>query len=74
MELCILQYADDTILFIKDDISSVVNLKLLLYLFESMSGLKMNFEKSEVLMVQSDDVKLQFYADLFNCQTGQWPI
>jgi hypothetical protein len=39
----ILQYADDTILFIKDDIECARNLKLLLYTFESMSGLKINF-------------------------------
>jgi hypothetical protein len=70
----ILQYADDTVLFIQDDVNSAINLKLLLYTFESMSGLKINFEKSEVLLIQSDDLKLQFYADLFNCQSGNWPI
>jgi hypothetical protein len=70
----ILQYVDDTILFIKDDLEGARNLKLLLYIFESMSGLKINFEKSEVLMVLSDDEKLQSYAELFNCQTGSWPI
>jgi hypothetical protein len=66
----ILQYADDTILFIKDDVECARNLKLLLYTFESMSGLKINFEKSEVLLIQDDDEKLLFYANLFNCQTG----
>jgi hypothetical protein len=39
-----------------------------------MSGLKINFEKSEVPMVLPDDEKLQSYADLLNCQTGSWPI
>jgi hypothetical protein len=39
-----------------------------------MSGLKINFEKSEVLLIQPDDLKLQFYAHLFNCQIGSWPI
>jgi hypothetical protein len=70
----ILQYADDTILFIQDDMESAKNLKLLLYIFESMSGLKINFEKSEVLLIQSDDAKLQSYTELFNCQPGSWPI
>jgi hypothetical protein len=56
----ILQYVDDTILFIQDDMESARNLKLLLYIFESMSGLKINFEKSEVLLVQSDDARLSF--------------
>jgi hypothetical protein len=70
----ILQYADDTILFIQDDMESARNLKLLLYIFESMSGLKINFEKSEVPLIQSDDAKLQTYTELFNCQPGSWPI
>jgi hypothetical protein len=50
-----LQYADDTVLFIQDDVDSAINLKLLLYTFESMSGLKINFEKSEVLLIHPDD-------------------
>jgi hypothetical protein len=70
----VLQYRDDTILFIKDDMESARNLKLLLYIFESMSGLIINFEKSEVLLIQPDDEKLQTYVDLFNCQVGAWPI
>ena len=47
----ILQYADDTVICFKHDIDKAVNLKLLLYLFELMSGLKINFLKSEVLCV-----------------------
>ena len=39
----ILQYADDTILCLKDDREQASNLKLLLYLYEAMSGLKINF-------------------------------
>jgi hypothetical protein len=33
------------------------NLKLLLYIFEATSGLKLKFEKSEVMMISVDDVK-----------------
>jgi hypothetical protein len=61
-------------MFIQDDTDSAINLKLVLYLFEAMSGLKINFEKSEVLLIQPDDEKLLFYAYLFNYQTGTWPI
>ena len=43
--VAILQYADDTILCIKDNIEQAVNLKLLLYLFELMYGLKIIFLK-----------------------------
>lgn len=41
----ILQYADDTIILMQDTVEEVRNMKLLLYLFEQMSGLKINFEK-----------------------------
>jgi hypothetical protein len=72
--VAMLQYADDTILLIQDDLQHAINLKLLLYIFESMSGLKINFEKSEVMLITEDDIKLNCFADLFNCQRGSWPI
>jgi hypothetical protein len=68
-----LQYADDTILLIQEDLQAI-NLKLLLYIFESMSGLKINFEKSEAVLILEDDTKLNYFADIFNCQRGSWPI
>jgi hypothetical protein len=50
------------------------NFKILLYLYEQMSGLKINFEKSEVMLVGGDDNIVIGYADLFNCQTGLFPM
>ena len=44
----ILQYADDTILFLEHDLEKAVNMKLILAYFEQLSGLKINFHKSEV--------------------------
>ena len=38
-----------------------------------MSGLKMNFEKSELMMIIEDNIEQQ-YAEMFNCQQGNWPI
>ena len=43
----ILQYADDTILFLEHDLEKAVNMKLILSIFEQLSGLKINFHKSE---------------------------
>ena len=45
--LSILQYADDTIIFIDHDLEQAKNLKLLLCAFEQLFGLKINFHKSE---------------------------
>ena len=46
--LSILQYADDTILFMDHDLEKVTNMKLILSAFEKLSGLKINFHKSEL--------------------------
>ena len=46
--LSILQYADDTIIFMENDREQAKNLKLLLCAFEQLSGLKINFHKSEL--------------------------
>ena len=53
------------------DPEKAVNIKLLLYLFEMMSGLKINFLKSEVFSVGGDNDITKFYADMFNCRVGE---
>jgi hypothetical protein len=60
----ILQYTDDTILLVQDDMEQIIHLKFLLYMFETMSGLKINFLKSEVMMVLHDDDKKVMYSDI----------
>ena len=44
----ILQYADDTIIFMEHDLAKARNMKLVLCLFEQLTGLKINFHKSEL--------------------------
>jgi hypothetical protein len=39
-----------------------------------MSGLKTNFEKSELFLVGGHNNIAQEYADVFNCQVGLFPI
>jgi hypothetical protein len=72
--LSILQYADDTIVCFKDDWEMARNTKILLYLYEMMSGLKINFDKTEVVMIRGDNTKVAQYAQIFNCQIGSLPI
>jgi hypothetical protein len=45
--LSILQYADDTILFMEHNFEQAKNMKLLLSDFEQLSRLKINFYKSD---------------------------
>jgi hypothetical protein len=39
-----------------------------------MSGLKINFSKSEVIMVSQDESRSLEFSNMFNCATGKWPI
>lgn len=70
----ILQYADDTIVFLKHDMEGATHIKFLLYLFEMLVGLKIDFNKSEILMINDEDNRGNLYAKTFNCQTGSFPI
>ena len=72
--VAILRYADDTVLCIEHDPDQALNFKLLLYMFEMMSCLKINFQKSEILAVGGDSIISEFYSDLFNCQINQMPM
>ncbi|KAK1679281.1 hypothetical protein QYE76_040129 [Lolium multiflorum] len=46
-----LQYADDTLILIQNSEENIANLKFLLMCFEDMSGLKINYHKSEVIVM-----------------------
>lgn len=56
----LLQYADDTVILFRDDVEIDRNVKLDLYLFENMSGLKINFDKSELYLCRPNkELKLE---------------
>ena len=72
--LSILQYADDTILFLEHNLEQAHNMKLILCAFEQLSGLKINFHKSEIFYFgEAKDYKNQ-YMELFGCNPGAFPI
>jgi hypothetical protein len=72
--ISILQYADDTILFMDDDLDKARNMKLFLCAFEQVSGLKINFHKSELFCFGQAQEVVDHYTDLFGCQEGEFPI
>jgi hypothetical protein len=50
------------------------NLKFILCLFEQMSGLKINFHKSEIYCFgEANEVK-ELYANIFTCPIGNLPM
>jgi hypothetical protein len=72
--LSILQYADDTILFLEDDLEKAKNLKMVLRAFEKLSGLKINFHKSELFTFGETKNKAVEYVELFGCKEGALPF
>jgi hypothetical protein len=72
--LSILQYADDTILFMEHDLDQEANMKLLLCAFEQLSELKINFHKSELFCYGEAKQMEGHYTNLFGCGLGQYPF
>ena len=70
----ILQYADDTILLLQDDFTQARNLKFILCLFEQMSGLKINFHKSEVYCLGISQWRKNIFEEILTCKIGKLPM
>jgi hypothetical protein len=69
-----LQYADDTLILIEPSDEGIANLKLLLLCFENMSGLKINFDKSEVMVMGVTTLEQHRIAAMLNYKLGAFPM
>lgn len=69
-----LQYADDTIIFLKADIKTVRGFKRLLQCFQLVSGLKINFNKSIFFSYSKDAKEIDHFANILGCKVGIWPL
>jgi hypothetical protein len=72
--LSILQYVDDTVIFLDHDIEQAKNMKLLLTVFEQLSGLKINSHKSEIFFYGGAKEFQDEYVDLFEYNAGEYPF
>ena len=70
--LSILQYADDTVLFMDHNFDQAKNLKLILCAFEQLSGLKINFHKSKLFCFGEAKNFESQYLELFGCDRGSF--
>jgi hypothetical protein len=69
-----LQYANDIVIFLALEEQSILHTKFLLYCFENMSGLKVNYQKSDVIVVGGSEEDQSNVAVLFNCNIGNLPM
>lgn len=68
-----LQFADDTILFLENNSHTRRCIKIVLSIFELLSGLKINFIKSQLYAAKNSDCIEEWVSEL-QCDRGKWPI
>jgi hypothetical protein len=69
----VVQYADDTLLFLEAPTQLLV-LKDLLSSFASATGLRVNYNKTVMLPINISQEKLKSLANTFQCQIGRMPF
>lgn len=68
------QYTNDNVLLFQPDIHNIATVKTLLVYFEAMSGMKINFAKSEAFIIGLPESESSRVADLLNCKKVAFPI
>jgi hypothetical protein len=69
-----LQYADDTLLFLKHNSTNASNLKWTMVCFEQLSGMKINYIKSDLMPMNLDENETMGYAKIFCCKVDSSPF
>lgn len=67
---CNLHYADDLLILTSGELEDLRIVKLILYLFEGLSGLQANFSKTCLYSVKSGVLPDEAAALTLNCTTG----
>jgi hypothetical protein len=70
----IIQYADDTLLILPADRVQLLVLKDLLHKFSLSTGLKINYNKSQLIPINVPHDQVQNLADSIGCQVGVLPF
>jgi hypothetical protein len=56
------------------DLAKAVNMKPILCVFEQLSGLKINFHKSEIFCFEKAKDEEEQYKQIFGCKAGSLPF
>jgi hypothetical protein len=70
----ILQYADDTLIFLNGDLNELSNLKDILSSYAESSGLKVNYAKSMMIPINISEERMEILASSFGCSIGSLPF
>ncbi|XP_057746334.1 uncharacterized protein LOC130965582 [Arachis stenosperma] len=74
IELSHLQFVDDTIFFCPPETETILNYKRLLRCFELMSGLSINFDKSNLISVNCEQGWVDQACGLLGCKQVVLPV
>ncbi|XP_072062197.1 uncharacterized mitochondrial protein AtMg01250-like [Arachis hypogaea] len=74
IELSHLQFADDTVLFCPPEEDTIKNYRRLLRCFQLMSGLSINFDKSNLIPVNCDEQWVQRMCGVLGCKQANLPV
>jgi hypothetical protein len=69
----ILQYTDDTLIFMKADVRELFFLKAILNSFTESSGLKVNYTKSMMVPINVSDERFHILSQTFGCSKDTLP-
>jgi hypothetical protein len=69
-----MKYADDTLLFLKNDLSSTTNLKWILSCFEKICGMRINFHKCDLIPIRVEEHEAQVISQTLSCRLGVFPL
>ena len=69
-----LQYADETLLFLENNLTKARHFKWILACFEQLSGMKINFDKSDMIGLGLEEEETMLFARLFCCKVGSFPF
>lgn len=72
MSLSHLLFADDAIFFLKNNSDSIRGIKVLI-IFQIISGLKVNFNKSTLYSCK-DDISIIHWTRILGCSSGKFPF
>lgn len=70
----IVQYADDTLLFLQADARQLVFLKAMLHSFADSTGLKVNYSKSHIYPINVSSEKMTILANTLGCAIATMPF
>jgi hypothetical protein len=73
MDFPIIQYADDTLLIMLADLDQVSALKITLEKYSKSTGLRINYNESQMIPINTQSDLVAQLADEFGCQVGTMP-